>query len=400
MKILYLTSRLPYPPYRGDKLRNWIWLTSLSKKHDIILVTFVASKEEAKLVRHLQNVCKQVYTVYLSRWRSIINCLIALWRRIPFQVAYYQSREMHSLIRQLVECEKPDILHTHLTRMVQYTESFKNIPSVLDIVDAISRYLQSFLSTSKNLVIRRFLSSELIRIQEYEKRINRYDRIFVCSEPDLQIVKKAAPRVIAEILDNGVDTDYYKPDRTIKADMNRLIFTGNMAYYPNIDGVRYFVKNIFPVIQSSIPTAKLFIVGQSPPRSVRNLGNEYIHITGFVPDIRLEYIKSCIAVSPIRFGSGTLNKVLEPMALGIPVVASVIGIDGLGLEYNREIIVANDPEEFANKVIMLLRDPELRKKISIAGMRAIRKRFDWKKITKKLLDIEEEVVRDNINHKR
>jgi glycosyltransferase involved in cell wall biosynthesis len=237
-------------------------------------------------------------------------------------------------------------------------------------------------------------------MQEYEKRIDRYNKIFVGSERDLQIVKETIPQAHIEVLDNGVDIDYYNPDISVKAELNRLIFTGNMAYYPNVDGVRYFVKYIFPLIRGAVPETELFIVGQSPPRTVRRLANDYITVTGFVPDIRIEYLRSCIAISPIRFGSGTLNKVLEPMALGIPVVATKVGVEGLGLSNGKEILITDDPKEFANKVIMLLRDPVLRKKIAEAGMKVIRNRFDWKRITKKLIEVEEEIVNSYLTNRK
>ncbi len=157
-----------------------------------------------------------------------------------------------------------------------------------------------------------------------------------------------------------------------------------MRYYPNLDGVFYLVKEILPRIKDRISGVKLFIVGKDPPASVRRLASPDIVITGFVPDIKDYYLRSTVAVAPIRFGAGTLNKVLEPMALGIPVVASSIAVEGLPVKNDREVLIADTPAEFADAVVRLLRNRPLHECLAKNAMALVRSSYGWQTIAPEL----------------
>ncbi|HEX9005811.1 MAG TPA: glycosyltransferase, partial [Bacteroidota bacterium] len=172
----------------------------------------------------------------------------------------------------------------------------------------------------------------------------------------------------------------------------RIIFTGNMSYYPNADGAKFLAERIFPLIKRRAPQAKLYIVGQQPPASVRALARDDVTVTGFVKDLRAEYGRSAVAVSPIRFGAGTLNKILEPLAMGVPVVATSHGVSGLELQPGSEILVADTPEQFADHVVRLLTDEVARERIATAATDRIRSRFNWDAVGRSLLETYNNVV--------
>jgi len=394
MKILFLTSRIPYPPHRGDKLKIWNLVTQLSRRHTIVLLTFVRNRGEMQLVEKLREVCAEVHTVHLPVWKSLLNCILAIPGGEPFQVAYYRSRSMDDLLRQQIQTVKPDIIHTHLIRMAHYSAHQKEVPLILDLTDAVSLYLSRFHDTEKNPFMKWVLGIELKRMRAYESVIGEFDRGLVCSNTDRDFLLQRYPELSLSILPNGVDLGMFSRNDSIPADPFRIIFTGNMSYFPNMDGASFLVREVLPIVHQSIPQATLFIVGQNPPARVRALAGPNVVVTGFVPDIRTEYLKSTVAVSPIRFGAGTLNKVLEPLALGVLVVASSVGLEGLGLQVGTDILVADDARQFAAAVVRLLTDTGLRASMASQASSKVRSKFCWEKIALDLEDIYKGVRRN------
>ncbi len=393
MRILFLTSRIPYPPHRGDKLKIWNLMKQLAQRHDIFLLTFIQSKEEERFIAPLKEVCRDVETVYLPLWRSLLNCLTALFGKEPFQVAYYRSPAMDHLLSQAIHRLQPEVLHTHLIRMAQYTATRKKPPRVLDMTDAVSLYLSRFRDAQSNPFKKWALGLELKRMQEYEPIIARYDRALVCSQTDKEFLQRRGSGLKLELLRNGVDLDAFSINGETESDPYRIIFSGNMSYYPNIDGAKFLVREVFPLVKKSIPQARLYIVGQNPPSQVTSLASADVTVTGFVPDIRSEYLKSAVAVSPIRFGAGTLNKVLEPSALGVPVVSTSIGWGGLGLEKDTEIFVADDAPGLADAIVRLLKDASLRRSIGQRAAQKVRSTLGWETIAGDLEAIYQQVVK-------
>lgn len=393
MRILFLTSRIPYPPHRGDKLKIWNLMNQLASRHEIFLLTFIQSKEEERFIAPLKGVCREVEIIRLPLWRSMLNCTAALFGKEPFQIAYYRSPAMERQLTQTLERLQPDVLHTHLIRMAQYTATRETLPRVLDMTDAVSLYLSRFRDAQSNPLKKWALGWELKRMQEYEPIIGQFDRALVCSDTDMEFLRRRGPDFKLDLLGNGVDLDAFSINGTTQADPYRIMFSGNMSYYPNIDGAKFLVRAVFPLVKKSIPQARLYIVGQNPPSQVTSLASADVTVTGFVPDIRTEYLKSAVAVSPIRFGAGTLNKVLEPSALGVPVVSTSIGWEGLGLEKDTEIFVADDARGLADAIVRLLKDASLRRSIGQRAAQKVRSTLGWETIAGDLEAIYQQVVK-------
>ena len=290
MTILFLTPRIPYPPYRGDKLKIWNLLRLLSRNHEIVLVTFVQSEEEEKYIQPLRALCKEVHVAYLPRWKSVLNCFIALFRSVPFQVAYYRSGRMRGMVEDVVTRVQPDLIHTHLIRMAQYTAHRSQIPRVLDVTDAVSLYLERFLVKERDLLKKVGLFVEHRRVKRYETIMRQFDCTLVCSEVDRTVLRGTAPDARIELLYNGVDLETFSANGTPDYEQHSVIYTGNMTYYPNIDGAIYLARKVFPLVQEKVSDAKLYIVGQDPPKKVKSLENAHIVVTGFVPDIQVYYL--------------------------------------------------------------------------------------------------------------
>ncbi len=391
MKVLFLTSRFPYPPHRGDKLKIFNLIRNLSRNHSIALLSFSEGMDDEQWIPELRKYCERVETVPRSRFRSLWNCMLGLGGQLPFQILYYSSPAMRARLSRILNEWHPDVLHTHLIRMAPYTRDIQSVPRVLDLTDAVSLYLRRFRDMQTSPIVRWALGVEYERMVRFESVLSGFQRVLVCSEVDRRALAANVPEARLEILPNGVDTDVFFPNGSLERDAHRIIFTGNMSYYPNADAAKYFVREIFPLVLRRIPDARFLIVGQNPPKSVRQLSAANIEVTGFVEDLRAEYMKSSVAVSPVRFGAGTLNKILEPLALGIPVVATPVSIQGMDPS-QRGIVVGSTEEEFANAVVRVLREPAYREEAARASAE-LRDRYGWDRIANTLEGIYTDVVK-------
>ncbi|MCI0697898.1 glycosyltransferase family 4 protein [candidate division KSB1 bacterium] len=394
MRILLITPRLPYPPYRGDKLKIFNLLKRLAKRHAIHLISFVEGQRELEYIQFLQPYCAAIETVPLPRWRSYLQCLFGLFSALPLQVHYFKSEKMRRRIDEICSRNHFDVIHTHLIRMAQYTAHYGHQLRALDLTDAVSLYLNRFLSREKNLIKKLILKIELERIKRYENILEQFHACFVCSEPDKEQLLQAAPEANIRIIPNGVDLAYFSSNGTTQYDPEKIVFTGNLTYHPNIDGIFYFVNEIFPLVKKEAPAAKFYIVGQSPPAKVRALASNDVIVTGFVEDIKQYYLNSAVAVSPIRFGAGTLNKILEPLALGVPVVATSMGTEGFDLTNGKEILIADGPHTFARHVVRVMKEPAYRDSLGQEGMAIVRRLYNWDAIVQALENVYQEMIEE------
>jgi glycosyltransferase involved in cell wall biosynthesis len=322
--------------------------------------------------------------VYLPKYKSAINCLTKIFSPKPFQINYFRSSIFEKLLNDFIGKHNIDVIHTQHLRMAQYTYKINNIPTVLDLPDAYSLYWKRRSMLDGNYLKKKFGLLEHRKILKYESIIKNFDLTLVCSEEDKSLLMNDHQYNKISILPNGIDLSVFDSDNHDYRINNRIIFTGNMDYFPNADAAIYFSKEIFPEILKKHPEVKFYIVGQKPPKKVLELQSENIIVTGFVKSIADEYGASSIAISPVRVGAGTLNKVLEPMAMGIPVVSSPIGFEGLGATHGEEIILAKDKKEFKDSIINLLSDQSYRQYIGEGGKNLVSGNFGWDTVSSKL----------------
>jgi polysaccharide biosynthesis protein PslH len=388
MNILFITSRIPFPPFRGDKVRTFRILKALHDYgHEITLVSFVSSNNETKYQNNLQQYCKQIILVKLTPFKSIINCIFGIRSLLPFQILFFRSLLMKKTIDSLLKTETFDLVHIHLIRMVEYVKDYKDIIRVIDLTDAGSLYLTRFLEYEKLGIKKILLSIELKRLRAYEVNIRYFQNNLVCSEKDKNVLLCAVPDATISIINNGIDLTQIKESYVYSANNKRIIFTGNLTYFPNIDAIKYFVKEIFPMVLENEPDSMFYIVGQNPPRAIRKLMSKNIIVTGFVGDIIREYLKSSIAVAPIRFGAGSQFKILEALAIGLPVVTTSIAAEGINSVNGEEVLTANNPKEFATAILQLFHDSGLRNKLSSMGKEMIRKKYSMEVVGRELNEL-------------
>lgn len=384
MKILFLANRVPYPPFRGDKLKIFNLARRLCAQHELHLLTFAQNEEDWKYEDELKKIFSTVKFISQPKWKSALHCIGGLFDGTPFQVHYFRSTAMKNAVKQILTEHQFDVVHVQHLRMAQYFQDQQNIPRILDLPDAFSLYWQRKQANTKNPVLRFFEQKEQKRVYQYERILAQYNLSLVCSREDKQYLEQEHHLENVSLLPNGVDTDTFAPRNHDYSHNNTLLFTGNMDYGPNVDAVQYFAAEILPLVKIKFPEIQFIIAGQRPIPKVLALAGDSIKVTGFIQDLAAVYNSASVVVAPLRFGAGTQNKVLEAMAMGVPVVCSNIGFEGLHIQSGEGAIMQTDPQAFAQSIIELLSSESHRKTVGEQGVSIIRSRFSWDIIAKQL----------------
>jgi len=384
LKILFLANRVPYPPYRGDKLKIFNLARRLNGRHELHLLTFAQNEEDMGYKEELEKIFTHVHFVYLPKWKSAVNCLAGIWDRRPLQVLYFQSKELQLQLDKLLEKHNYAAVHVQHLRMSPYLAARKDVRRILDLPDAFSLYWERRKMVKRGLLTTLFENMEQRRVLKYEGILKEYDLSLVCSAEDLDYLEKTHHSGNLRLLPNGVDLETFASRGHDYAHNKTILFTGNMDYAPNVDAVIYFTETILPLVKAKLPEVTFIIAGQRPVPRVAALAGEHIIVTGFVKDLAATYNSASVVVAPLRFGAGTQNKVLEAMAMGVPVVCSNIGFGGLGITSGEGAVMQTEPTEFANSVIQLLESEEMRRRVGQEGIRVVKTKFDWDIIAKTL----------------
>jgi len=384
MKVLFVANRIPYPPYRGDKLKIYNLAKQLCKANELHLITFYVSDEELNYKDELLKVFSSVKLIKQAKLTSIFWCFMGIFSQIPFQVLYFKNLKFAKNLKLLLKNNRYDAIHVQHLRMAQY---FKNQAwskmSILDLPDAFSLYWKRRIDKSKNQFDRFFAKIEYKRLLSYEQRMLDFKLNLVCSKEDMHYLQSVHKIKNIALLPNGVDVNTFAFS-TVSFISNRILFTGNMDYAPNIDGAVYFVQEILPLIRKKMPKVEFVIAGQRPVSKIQELATESIKVTGFIANLNEMYASACVVVSPLRIGAGTQNKVLESMSMGVPVVCSQIGFEGLQIANGEGVFMETTAQGFANRVLDILADPVLRERMGKQASALILAKFSWETIAQTL----------------
>jgi len=395
MKILFLTHRVAYPPNKGDKLRAFNIIKHLSGQHSIHLACVTENRDELKYANELTAYCKSVNIVYMGViWRKIKSLFCLLSGR-PLTLPYFYSYRLHKKIKESINTEKYGLIYIYSSSMAQYVLDINGIPKIMDFIDVDSekwRQYSQYTGFPLNIVYK----LESRRLRKYEEKIaNLVDHCIVVSQEERALFKSFLRSTADEkisVVSNGVDFQYFKP-ASLSYEKGRLIFTGAMDYFANVDAILYFYKEIFPLIKKQVPLVKLYIVGSNPAGEIKKLAaDKDVIVTGFVKDIRPYLEKSAVCVVPLRIGRGIRNKILEAMSMGVPVVAMSEAVFGIEAKDNEELFVEDNPGDFVERTIALLKDQDLRLRLSQNGRKFIENNYNWGSNLAKLDTIIERLV--------
>jgi len=375
MKLLVMSSRVPWPLDKGDKLRMYHQIKYLSKDNDIYLVAISDKKDNRIAQKELSKYCKQVHLFYNSKVSIAKGLVSSLFGSSPLQIGYFYNREIAQKVNNLVEEINPDHIYGQLIRVAEYLKHFDK-PKTLDLQDAFSAGLKRRVEKSSG-IYKQILKMEYQRVLDYETNsIDSFDFLTIITQADKDLLSSNVQTRVS-IVPNGVDTEFFKP--IVAEKKYDLVFTGNMSYPPNVDAAVFLVNEIMPLVWNEKPNVKVLIAGSSPSVKVKELETDKVEISGWMDDIRDAYSQSKVFIAPMQIGTGLQNKLLEAMAMKIPSITSDLANMALKAEDGKEILVSNkkDPKMFADNIISLLNDEKNRNDIANNAYNFVIRKYNW-----------------------
>ncbi|MFQ2235986.1 glycosyltransferase family 4 protein [Aeromonas dhakensis] len=375
-KILILTPRFPYPVIGGDRLRIYEVCKELSKSYDLTLVSLCENQFEMSYAVPKDEVFKNVYRVFLPKWKSYLNCLFSLPISKPLQVAYYQSRKFRSLVEEL--SINHDMVLPHLIRTAEYVKNL-DVKKILEMTDAISMNYTRVSQIKNNSGLKGLIYRiEKDRLNKYEKNIAaHFDCNVFVSQIDRDFLYSNIPEVIDKTLvcSNGVDLSKL-PYRFIPGG-NKLVFIGNMYSAQNFDAAYWFAKNVLPIIRQH-GDYEFHVIGKIPTDCQKKLMQiSGVVVTGAVESV-VEHAKGALAgICSVRLAAGVQNKILEYMALGIPTITSSTGLEGLFAKEGESILVADSPDSYVKHILELKNNIRLAEVIAHNALRYVKEQHSW-----------------------
>ncbi len=395
MKILFLAHRIPYPPNKGDKIRSFNELRALAAcGHEIHLRAFADDLDDLEYQFELLRWCASVEVVPLRRWPARLGAGLALATGRSLSVGYYASRRMRKSVKQVIAEHELDAVFVYSSTMAQYVPQELNSRTVVDLVDIDSEKWRIY---AGRIAPPRSWAYQLDwrRLRRYEYGIvSRFAYSVVSTEREASLLGELdefTRRARLRTITNGVDLEEFQPGERTPA-TPRLVFVGAMDYFANVEGVRWFVEEVLPLVRAREPQTEFFIVGSKPTEEVLRLGRfEGVKVTGFVRDIQPYLESATVCVVPLRIARGVQNKLLEAMAAGRAIVATSEVAAGLRVAHDEELLIADAPHLFADAVLEIIRDPELRHRLGEDARLFVEREHDWAPLLQKLVGLVETV---------
>lgn len=371
-----LAHRIPFPPHTGDKVRAYHIARHLARRHELTLAFLVDEPADLAGIGPLGEITRRVEFARLSKPWGLVKGLAGLAVGGSLTRPYFASRRLRRRLERRMAAVDYDLVYVSSSPMAQYVADVE-VPVVMDFVDVDSDKWAQY-GRRTRAPLRWLYRAESAGLRRDEGRIARWARLCLLSTPvEEALLKSFAPWAKTAVIPNGVDVEFYSPVGGTPA-APTVIFTGAMDYRPNIDAVEHFCADIYPLIRREVPEVRFLIVGLNPAPAVTALSAlPGVAVTGAVSDVRPYYAEASVAVAPLRIARGVQNKVLQAMAMGLPVVASTLAARGLSARPGEHLHVEEDPASFAARVVRLLQTPDDRAELGRRGRGFIEAYHSW-----------------------
>lgn len=379
LRILYICHRIPYPPDKGDRIRAYHQIRALAERHRLHLLSLCEGP--VPRLDALAEVCEKVEVFPVSRSGGYVRMAAGAVRPAPLTLSFFHSKELAARVAELAREGGYDAVVAFSSSMGPYASRLSPVPLVLDMVDVDSAKWEQYARFAP-LPLRAVYRLEAKRLRAYEAELARgAARVVLATGAERDLLTAFAPEARAVAIPNGVDLDFFRPLALPKAKRPTLVFTGQMDYFANVDGIVHFADAVLPRLQERFPELELLVVGRAPHRRVRALAERPgIHVTGAVGDVRPFLARAWVFVAPLRIAQGVQNKVLEALASNLPVVAServAAGLTEGGFRDGEDMLVAGDDAALAERLAGLLADPAARERLAESGRRRLAAVYRW-----------------------
>jgi sugar transferase (PEP-CTERM/EpsH1 system associated) len=382
-KLLFLAHRLPYPPNKGDKIASFNLLRFLARRYKVFLGTFIDDpvdrQHRDKVRRYCQDLCAPEINPTIARIASLRGLLSGEALSLP----YLRNRELYAWTTQVLREQRPERIVIFSGPMAQYVSG--RVPdgatTLFDMVDVDSEKWRSY-AERKPWPMSALYRREADRLLAFERHVaGELDNTVFVSEEEADLFRSLAPECAAKITYRiqGVDSDFFDPSGDypdpFPAGAPALVFTGAMDYWPNVDAVGWFAEQAWPVIRRQVPNARFFIVGMRPTPEVSKLAEQPgITVTGAVPDVRPYLAHAHGAILPLRIARGIQNKVLEAMAMQLPIIGTAGALTGIAPCAGFKPIISESADTLADSASRLLRQP---RRADSAARACVLQRYNW-----------------------
>ena len=386
MKILWLNAGLLLPLDKGGKLRTWHLMRHLARRHDITYLSFADPSQTQADRDGMHEVCTRLETVPRTdaakgTLRFYADAARYLVDPLPYAVAKYRSEPYARRVRQLLDEGTFDAVVCDFLPPAANLPASMDVPSVLFTHNVEAEIWRRHMETATNPVSRTLMRQQWQRMLRFEgEALSRFDVVLAVSDADGATFERLYPGALqrpVQVVKTGVDTAFFTPI----ADSERrahLVFTGSMDWLPNEDGMLWFVREILPHIRAEEPDVTLSIIGRAPTPAVRRLAEQAgIEVTGRVDDVRPHVAAGDVYIVPLRIGGGTRLKIFEAMSMAKAVVSTTVGAEGLPVTHGKDIVIADEPAQFAERTVQLVRDAATRRQLETAARRLVVDHYDW-----------------------
>jgi polysaccharide biosynthesis protein PslH len=396
MNILYLCHRFPYPPKRGGKIRPFNMIRHLcSAGHQVTVCSLARSEEEATEAKGIAPFCTDFRVGQVQAWTQVLRMLVRLPLRTPSSMGYFHSSEMAQQVRSLLKSSTWDLIFVHCSSVAHYVDHVADVPKILDFGDMDSqKWLEYAHYKPFPLSLGYRLEGQKMRFAE-QRLARRFDMCTTTTRAEFDTLNSYDTKADTDWFPNGVDANYFCPV-TEPYEADTISFIGRMDYYPNQECMVRFCKQVWPLLKAQRPALKLLIVGADPPPEMRKLGDlPGVTVTGSVHDVRPFIRRSALMVAPLMIARGTQNKLLEAMAMGVPVVTSSIAAAGIDATPGTHFLVADTPDSCVRAISLILDSPAERLRLAQAGRERMLTHHAWPRAMARLDGVIERGIKNH-----
>jgi glycosyltransferase involved in cell wall biosynthesis len=381
MKILWVCPLFLHPTTKGGQIRTLETLRRLHRRHEIHFAALYDPAQPEGPDRSGEYCAKAYPIAHVapphSSARFYLQAASGFISTLPVAIARYRSAPMRSLLARLTETERFDAI------VCDFLAAAPNLPRLEEAVlfqhNVETTIWERHFRNAASPIHRALYRRQERQMFHYERQVcHSVRQVIAVSQADADRMKLMFGIEHVGDVPTGVDASYFMPPSDVNL-TNDLVFVGSMDWSPNVDGVMHFVEEIWPLITRRLPDCRLTIAGRAPGPSIQALAerDNRIQVTGTVPDTRPYLWQSKVSIVPLRIGGGTRIKIYEAMAAGLPVVSTKIGAEGLPLADGETIVLADEPERFAEHCIQLVQDSSRRSRIGDAGRNLVAAEYSW-----------------------
>lgn len=392
MRILQISPQVPFPQSDGGKVGIFNLTKYLALRgHDMTLAALDVHGPE--VVQPLLQFCRLIRIPHSNK-NSVVGAVLNLFSDIPYNISKYQSDSLEHRLRTLLARESFDIVHIDHLHMARYgllCRELAQTPIVLREHNVESVIMERFRSVVKSRLLRHWLNNQLARIRRYESEMaETFDACCMITDQDEKVIKELQPRARTYVIPAGVDERYFARPRAKKIP-DSIVLVGDFEWGPSKDALDWFISGILPKIIASTPGTKVYLVGKNIPERMSRIGSHVV-VRGLVPDFKEELQQYEILAVPLRVGGGIRLKILESFAMGVPVVSTSVGCEGIGVVHGRHLLIADTEEEFAAHIGKLTASRRLADTITRNAKVLVRKKYRWEDIGESLERVYKDVI--------